>query len=723
MLDEALVALAAASGTAVVAAANTDAWTGFRRALARWLGRGNSQREQAELERLGRTAAALQAAEPAQAELTRQEVSWQTRIEYMLESLDATELDQAADELRAVLARHALLGGVSAGRDGVTVAGNVDIRADAGSIAAGLIYGVHIGSTASSGTSSPPRTVPPASAGTPGGTPIRVRGSSGSVAIGHVNHQVTYYAGPPPAVTWPLQIGVLPRQADCFQDRASAERLEQVMAEEGTEATSQVLVGLGGSGKTQLAAHYARAQWHAGQLDLLVWIGASTRAEVVASYAQAAAEVLGAALEDPEEAARAFLTWLAFRPNTAQRRWLIVLDDVADPNDLLGLWPPANPIGRTLVTTRRRDAALLGGGRHMMSLGQFTDGEAVDYLTSALAAHGRHESPEDLGGLAGDLGHLPLALSQAAAYLIDTDLSCAAYRRLLGDHTGNLNDVLPEQSGLPDDHTSTVAAAWSLSIDRADQLRPAGLARPMLQLAAMLDPNGVPEPVLTSQPALDYLTQHRGSGPGLMYEDEVTSQDATSALRALHRFSLVDHDRQDDRAVRVHVAVQRAVRSALTHQDREWLARVAADALMATWPEVERDSHLVQVLRASAEELARNAEGALYLADGAHPLLFRVGLSLGEAGQVSAAIRHFQHLASTSRHRLGSDHPSSLQARGNVARWRGEAGDAAGAARAFAELLDDELRVLGPDHPATFTTRADLARWRGEAGDAAGAAR
>ncbi|MER5612165.1 hypothetical protein [Streptomyces sp. NPDC002215] len=46
-----------------------------------------------------------------------------------------------------------------------------------------------------------------------------------------------------------------------------------------------------------------------------------------------------------------------------------------------------------------------------------------------------------------------------------------------------------------------MAATWSLSIERADQLRPAGLARPMLQLAAMLDPNGVPRTVLTGEPA------------------------------------------------------------------------------------------------------------------------------------------------------------------------------------------------------------------------------
>jgi hypothetical protein len=48
---------------------------------------------------------------------------------------------------------------------------------------------------------------------------------------------------------------------------------------------------------------------------------------------------------------------------------------------------------------------------------------------------------------------------------------------------------------------------------------------------------------------------------------------------------------------------------------------------------------------------------------------------------------------------LGNDHPDTLSARLNLARWRGRAGDPAGAAEAFEALLDDRVRVLGPDHP------------------------
>ncbi|MET9412134.1 hypothetical protein ABZX90_41425 [Streptomyces sp. NPDC002935] len=148
MLVEALAALAAAGGTAVVQAAGTDAWNGFRQAVARWFGRGNAQREQAELERLDQTATALQTTDPAQAELARisQEASWQARIEAMLESLDEGERDQAADQLRGLLAKHVPEIRVTAGPGGVAAGRNVNVRAEKGSIAAWDIHGgAHIG--------------------------------------------------------------------------------------------------------------------------------------------------------------------------------------------------------------------------------------------------------------------------------------------------------------------------------------------------------------------------------------------------------------------------------------------------------------------------------------------------------------------------------------------------------------------------------------------------
>lgn len=147
MLSEAMTALAAAGGTTVVQAATTDAWAGLRQQLGRWLGRGDLQRENAELERLDQTADELDTAGPAELERVRirQEAGWQVRIETVLESLDDTERAQAAEQLSALLSQRIPQGGVSASQSGQAVGGNVGIRADHASAAAWSMGSVTLG--------------------------------------------------------------------------------------------------------------------------------------------------------------------------------------------------------------------------------------------------------------------------------------------------------------------------------------------------------------------------------------------------------------------------------------------------------------------------------------------------------------------------------------------------------------------------------------------------
>ncbi|AXK32281.1 hypothetical protein DVA86_06050 [Streptomyces armeniacus] len=104
-MSEALVALAAAGGTAVVQAAGTDAWTQLRSRLAGLVGRGGTEEEQRALAGLDRTAAALAAAEAEEAAAlrARHEGAWQERLERLLDSLPDGEREAAAVELQALV--------------------------------------------------------------------------------------------------------------------------------------------------------------------------------------------------------------------------------------------------------------------------------------------------------------------------------------------------------------------------------------------------------------------------------------------------------------------------------------------------------------------------------------------------------------------------------------------------------------------------------------------
>jgi hypothetical protein len=358
-----------------------------------------------------------------------------------------------------------------------------------------------------------------------------------------------------------------------------------------------------------------------------------------------------------------------------------------------------------------------------VDVGVFTPGEATAALHQVLAECGHPaQPPGQVEALAAELGFLPLALAQAAAYITNEDIGVQRYRDLLAARL--LHEVVPDEGDLTDDRQRIISATWELSIDQADAARPAGLARPVLQMASMLDPAGISQAVLSSPPALDHLATCLPE-----WEHVVDGATVDAVLRVLHRYSLIDHDRaRIYREVRVHQLVQRATRENLKTQTdlgRDLCAALAvtlAGALLDLWPQIEQDE-LGRVLRANTSALQDSVSAALWHPDdGAYHVLFRAADSLGGTGQVTAARAAYTDLAATARDRLGPDHLDTLAARERLAGWRGSAGDPEGAAAALQELLADCLRVLGPDHPYILAVHTDLAFWQDKAEDPAAAA-
>ncbi|MEV6977472.1 tetratricopeptide repeat protein [Kitasatospora sp. NPDC093806] len=597
-----------------------------------------------------------------------------------------------------------------------------------------------------------------------------MRASDHSFAVGHADH-VAYYAGRQAAAGWPHQVGAVPSAAHCFQRRAVPDPAD-------APARSLILVGAVGTGKTQLAADEARTAWQAGQLDLLVWVAADSRAAVLTAYARAITEITGRDPADPEQDAREFLAWLRPGGTGEAVRRLIVLDGPVDPDDLRGLWPPDHPAGRTLVTTWRRDLVREGPGRRVVTVPPFGSAEAFGYLTAVLAASGRFEPPEHLEALARELGHLPLALAQAAAQLADTGLSCADYLRLLADDGRRLADLVPDPGGLPDEQSLPLPHAWDLALERATAEAPGGTARMLLELAAALASDGIPAAVPTA--AVKYLDPQPTDHPttshpptdhppptGHPTADAESEARAGEALALLHRWNLIDYDPADrDRSVRVHPLVQRAVREGMPASRAAERADAAANLLFVTsrrsadeanWsflpPARDRDPRLIsraldfppEVLRSNVEALTRKAP-ALMLGSGEpglrygwstgrelHALVFRVGDTLADDGRPQAALDYFAALLPTTADRLGARHESVTKLRGRIARLRAESGDLAAAITGYRRMIDDQLALLAPEYrlyPAdrkrlveeVVELRHRLARRLEQAGDLPGVA-
>jgi tetratricopeptide (TPR) repeat protein len=495
--------------------------------------------------------------------------------------------------------------------------------------------------------------------------------------------------------------------------------------------------GTGGTGKTQLAVGFAHAMWAARAVDLLVWVPAGHRGAIVAGYAQAAADARPltgdeAGQDNADSAAYRFLDWLS----GTQRRWTVVLDGVRSPGDLDGLWPQG-PGGQVIVTSRLGEPDLpVPGPADAVSacaVGGFSRRESLGYLNARLTAFPDQRIAAI--DLAEDVGGLPIALAQAAAVVAATGATCRDYRdryaRRITALAGTLVDDCPQP----------LLATWSIAVEQAHALAPAGLSWPALVFASALDADGIPEAVLTSPAACGYIAGtaaggHQDSvpapgqaepgapagpaGPAGYREPPVRPDGAPgpglvrAAYANLERLGLVSVDTAcAERTVWLHTAMRAAVRAYLAPGNVEYLVEAAADALAEAWPEPGDPAgspQLSQALRDSAAAL-RSFAGDLLWAPGAHPVLLRAGESLGEPpAQPQAAIGYWQAMTDASTRLLGPGHEHSALARERLADACAAAGRLAEAVAVFQATLADREATLGQQHPDTVSARLNAAR-------------
>jgi tetratricopeptide (TPR) repeat protein len=438
------------------------------------------------------------------------------------------------------------------------------------------------------------------------------------------------------------------------------------------------------SGKTQLAVASAEALWQSGEVDLLVWIDATSRASVLAGYAAATTEATGRnQASSCESVAAQFVDWLS----ETSCSWLVVLDDLADPAAMDGLWP-AGPSGRILVTAN--DAAVLPSGMQVLPVGPFNSREALGYLMARLAT----DPSQRLGAveLINELGFAPAALAQASAVIVSSGVSCHNYR----DYFIRRRDQLTDSSGAP---PPPAAVTWMFSFEHAGQLPAGRSAKLLLALAAVLDGHGIPRSVLATPAAGDFQ-----AGAAETAAPEGTS----TALEALERGGLLTVESVTaPPTVRISPVLQVALRAAMPEGMQDRTARAAADALLQAWPERDPPGWPASGLRACAAAL-RQIAGDLLWAGGCHPVLLRAGESLDSARLTEPAVDHWRDLATTGDRLLGAGHPDTMLACRRLADAYLAAGRAKDAIPWFQWVLDTQIHRLPPDHRDVLEARRRL---------------
>jgi hypothetical protein len=441
------------------------------------------------------------------------------------------------------------------------------------------------------------------------------------------------------------------------------------------------LYGLGGAGKTSVAVEYAFRQ--RDRLGVAWRLAAEDPATLDTGFGELAVR-LGAGTGNPVAAVHAALA--------RRNDWLLLFDNVPDPAAISGHIPPAGR-GQVVITSRYGDWPDQQG-LEVPVLGQDA---AARFLLTRVGPDGTAEQEQAALELADELGGLPLALEQAAAYMRIADRGIASYLDLFRRRRAELLG-----QGTPDGYDKEVATTWSLAFAALGRDTP---ATRLLRLAACCAPEDIPlDLLLHPRPWLDMPTAAR---LGSLLDHELARDEAVAGLR---RYSLVTA-----RAgrVSVHRLVQAITLDRLPEDDRTGWRRAAAAVIKAALPDDPQDPESWPAFAA----LLPHAQATL---DPADSDMHRIANYLGLAGNYPAAVTLMRtHLR--AREERGDDKADTLTARADLAQWTGSAGDGIAARDQYAALLPIRERVRGPEDPGTLAVRANLARWTGETGNAAAA--
>jgi tetratricopeptide (TPR) repeat protein len=471
------------------------------------------------------------------------------------------------------------------------------------------------------------------------------------------------------------------------------QRLQQGRA--AAVVPAQALHGLGGVGKTQLALEYAHR--FQADYDLIWWIVAEAPSAIPAGLAELAAR-LDLVQNIAQVADQEQLTTVTLEEVRRRERWLLIFDNVPDRQQLTPYLPQGN--GHVLITSRD---PVWGGTAQPVKVDTFSRAESVAFMTQRTGT----ENDTTAGELAEELGDLPLALEQAAAYMEQTGMPLPQYLALFRRRREELLKL-----GDPAAYHGTVDTTWQLAIEKVTAIKPGGEAGvALLYLCAFLAPDAIP---------LDLVADHHNLLPDELAaaaRDELALQEAVAAV---YRYSLVDRDQA---GLRIHRLVQLVVRRRLTPEERSAWADVVISLLAkafpiqlhepATWPRcAQLIAHVLAAPQhANTRKAALEAAGTLDLAT--EYLSRRVELRAARtAAEQALAIKETVY---------GPDHPRVAITIGNLGIVLRQLGDLAGARAALERALAIDEAAYGPDHSEVALILANLGVVLHGLGDLAGA--
>ena len=448
----------------------------------------------------------------------------------------------------------------------------------------------------------------------------------------------------------------------------------------GQAAALTAIHGLGGVGKTQLAAHYAHR--HKGDYQIVWWIKAEEPATLAGDYA-----ALATALDLPEKDAReqplivaAVRRWLEQHSG-----WLLIFDNARDAEEIRHHLPQGRA-GHALITSRDPNWR---GFASPLEVRMLLREDAARFLLERAG-----QSDEAAArALAAELGDLPLALEQAGAYIEETGETFTRYAELFRARRLELQREERPPAGYPD----TVATTWLLSFQQAEQQAPA--AAELLRLCAFLAPDDIPLSMLRDG------AEHLPDALAAAVTDQLACNRTIATLR---RYSLIT--KQDD-SISIHRLVQLVTRDQLNEDERKQWAEAAVRVVNQAFPFDSDDVRTWPVcanLLSHAQAAIEEGEWLQVDARATGRLINQMGLYFFGRAQYAEAQQAFERALRIDEAAFGPDHPNVAIRVSNLGSVLKALGELSEARQCYERALRIFTAFLGDDHPNTVTVRNNL---------------
>jgi citrate lyase synthetase len=473
--------------------------------------------------------------------------------------------------------------------------------------------------------------------------------------------------------------------------------LEAKLFSNDQTTTTLAIVGLGGTGKSQLALEVAHRARLSKKDCSVFWMDATDIDSLYRSYTSVAQKLRILVCDDDQadlkQATKRCVT------EVSTRRCLLIFDNVEDTSvrssgslstseaaDLSDFLPHSKLCSIIFTTTERKTADALAP-QNVTTLHNLTPDAALRMLQNRLTRSLSSIEQQEAMHLLGQLSYLPLAIVQASAYMEASGVAVQQYKAQLAKHretTLEHGDDSSEGELQESALRNTIAATLTLSISQVRQSN--AVAADFLFLTACADRKDIPFDLL----------------------DAASPQAREDAIKVLDRYALVIR-RPAESALDVHRLVHDALRKRLKAEGRlQERMQCTITQLLRVFPNDNHSNrskwrrllpHALHVLSHSQND--DNKERL--------DLAWKCGMTLYSDGRYNVAEELEVQVMETRKRVLGDEHPDTLTSMGNLASTYSNQGRWREAEELQVQVMETTKRVLGDVHPDTLTSMGNLA--------------